>query len=39
MQITVDNLISITDKLDTDEEEGEATVRCANLSQIDRIYW
>lgn len=33
VQITVDDLISITDKLDTYEEKGEATVRCANLSQ------
>lgn len=33
VQISVDDLISITNKLDTYEEKGESTVRCANLSQ------
>lgn len=33
VQIGVDDLINITSKLDTYEECGESTVRCANLSQ------
>lgn len=33
VQITIDDLINITSKLDTYEENGESTVRCANLSQ------